>query len=56
MKMECISFNEETNVIELEVDEEAKQFLIDFAFNELLRKALGTEISNLSGDCSSPES
>jgi len=56
MKMEVINFDDEKNILELNVDEEAKQFLLEFAVNELLRKALGTEISDLSGDCASPES
>lgn len=47
MKISCIAFDEEQNIITLELDEEAKQFLLERAVNSLLIEALeklnGTE-------------
>jgi len=40
MKMSCIAFDEEQNIITLEMDEEAKQFLMERAVNSLLIEAL----------------
>jgi len=40
MKLECIAFYEEQNIITLEIDEEAKQLLLDIGFNKLLMDAL----------------
>ena len=40
MKLELIKFHEDTGVCELDVDEEAKQMLLELGFNALLRKAL----------------
>lgn len=40
MKMSCIAFDEEQNIITLELDEEAKQFLMERAVNSLLIDAL----------------
>lgn len=40
MKLECIAFDEEQNIITLEIDEEAKQLLLDIGFNKLLMDAL----------------
>jgi hypothetical protein len=40
MKLELIKFHEDTNICELDVDEEGKQMLMELGFNALLRKAL----------------
>lgn len=40
MKLELLKYNDETGVCELDVDEEAKQMLMELGFNALLRKAL----------------
>jgi len=40
MKLELIRFDEKEGTCELEVDDEAKQMLIELGFNALLRKAL----------------
>ena len=40
MKLELISFDEETSTCELDADEEAKQMLMELGFNALIRKAL----------------
>lgn len=40
MKLKLIKFDEETGNCELDVDEEAKQMLMELGFNALLRKAL----------------
>lgn len=40
MKIDVIAFDEEQNVITLEVDDEAKQLLLDLGFNKILMDAL----------------
>lgn len=40
MKLELVNYNEETGTCDLDVDEEAKQMLMELGFNALLRKAL----------------
>lgn len=63
MKFECIAFDEEQGIITLDVDEEAKQFLLEYAVNDIIRKGLemmgtenGTKVSGVQGDCSPTES
>lgn len=62
MKISCIAFDEEQNILTLELDDEAKQFLLEHAVNSLLIKALnelekngGTEVSGVQGDCAATE-
>jgi hypothetical protein len=60
MKFECIAFDEGQGTITLDIDEEAKQFLLEYAVNDIIRKGLeimmeannGAEVSGVSGDCS----
>lgn len=40
MKLELINFQEDTGTCELEVDDEAKQMLLEKGFNALLREAI----------------
>lgn len=40
MKLQLIKFDEETGNCELDVDEEAKQMLMELGFNALLRETL----------------
>lgn len=40
MKIDVIAFDEEQNVINLEVDDEAKHLLLELGFNKLLMDAL----------------
>lgn len=40
MKIDVISVDEETGVIELDVDDEAKQYLIERGFNTVIMEAL----------------
>jgi len=40
MKLEIINFDEATGAVELDVDEEGKQYLLELGFNSLLMKAL----------------
>lgn len=54
MNIRCISFDEEQNVMTFEMDDEAKQFLLEYAINDLLKKSLaaledeyGKEVSGL---------
>jgi len=64
MNIKCISFDEEQNILTLELNEEAKQFLLEHAVNDLLFKALktilenesGTAVSGVQSDCSSAKS
>jgi hypothetical protein len=64
MKFECIAFDEEQGIITLDVDEEAKQFLLEYAVNDIIRKGLeimmeakdGAEVSGVSGNCTPTES
>lgn len=42
MRLELIKFHEDTGTCELDVDDEAKQMLMELGFNALLRKALET--------------
>lgn len=59
MKFECIAFDEEQGVITLDIDEEAKQFLLEYAVNDIIRKGLkmmtetenGTKVSGIQGNC-----
>ena len=62
MKISCIAFDEEQNILTLELDDEAKQFLLEHAVNSLLIKALnelekngGIEVSGVQGDCAATE-
>lgn len=63
MKFECIAFDEEQGIITLDIDEEAKQFLLEYAVNDIVRKGLetmmetenGTKVSGVQGDCSPTE-
>lgn len=55
MKIDVIAFDEESGVITLELDEEAKQMMMQHAVNDLLRRSLiqmieeknGTQVSDL---------
>lgn len=40
MKIDVIAFDEEQNIISLDIDEEAKQLLLEIGFNKLLTEAL----------------
>lgn len=40
MKLKVISVNEETGEVELDLDEEAKAYLIQIGFETLVREAL----------------
>jgi hypothetical protein len=40
MKLSCIAFDEESGVLTLEIDEEAKQFLLERGVNSLLMETL----------------
>lgn len=40
MKIDVISFNEETNVVELDIDEEGRKFLVELGFNAMLMRAV----------------
>lgn len=40
MKLELIKFHEDTNICELEIDEEGKQYLLERGFNAILIEAL----------------
>ncbi len=64
MKFDCIAFDEEHGVITLDIDDEAQQFLLEYAVNDILKKGLekmmeeknGTEVSGVQGDCTSAKS
>lgn len=64
MKFDCIAFDEEQGTFTLDIDEEAKQFLLEYAVNDILKKGLellsenqsGTEVSGVSGNCTVAES
>ena len=43
VKIEVISVDEETGKAELELDEEARAWLIEVGFNKVLRDAIETE-------------
>lgn len=43
MKIELLRYYEATGVCELEIDDEAKQMLMELGFEALLRKALEAE-------------
>lgn len=63
MKFDCIAFDEEQGTLTLDIDEEAKQFLLEYAVNDILKKGLellsenqsGTEVSGVSGNCTVAE-
>jgi hypothetical protein len=40
MKLDVTSYDSDQNVITLEMDEEAKQWILDRGFNEILRDAI----------------
>lgn len=40
MKIDVIAFDEEQNIISLDIDDEAKQLLLEIGFNKLLTDAL----------------
>jgi hypothetical protein len=46
MKLKLTKFDEDTGMCELEVDDEAKQFLMEQGFNAVLRKTLEEIIEN----------
>jgi len=64
MKFECVAFDEEQGVITLDIDEETKQYLLEYAVNDILKKGLqclmesydGTEVSGVQGDGASAKS
>jgi hypothetical protein len=43
MKIEVVSVDEETRKVELELDEEARVWLIEVGFNKVLRDAIEAE-------------
>ena len=43
VNIEVISVDEETGKVELELDEEAKAWLIEVGFNKVVRDAMDTE-------------
>ena len=43
MKIEVISVDEETGKVELDLDEEARVWLIEVGFNKVLRDAIEAE-------------
>lgn len=43
MKIEVVSVDEETGKVELDLDEEARAWLIEVGFNKVLRDAIEAE-------------
>ena len=43
MEIEVISVDEETGKVELELDEEARAWLVEVGFNKILRDAIEAE-------------
>lgn len=48
MNIEVISVDEETGKVELELDEEAREWLIEVGFNKVLRDAIEANSDNVS--------
>lgn len=44
MKLEVVSYDSDQNMISLEMDEEAKQWILDRGFNEILKDAIKNEM------------
>jgi hypothetical protein len=40
MKIEVVSFDEESGTVQLDADEEGRQYLLELGFNALIMKAL----------------
>ena len=47
MEIEVISVDEETGKVELELDEEARAWLIEVGFNKILRDAIEAQHGNV---------
>jgi len=45
MKLEVISYDSDQNIISLEMDEQAKQWILDRGFNEILKDAIKSSMS-----------
>jgi hypothetical protein len=43
MKIEVVSFDEESGTVQLDADEEGRQYLLELGFNALITRALEIE-------------
>jgi hypothetical protein len=47
MKMDVVSYDDDTGVVTIDLDEEAKQYLIERGFNEVLKTVVEHELKEI---------